>query len=99
MREVVAELRERHTLILFDSPPVAHLADASILASVSDGVALVGRIGATQRADLPRAVTRLRHTPTPIVGIVLLRPQLVDETYYPTVVDGRAAESERALRR
>jgi capsular exopolysaccharide synthesis family protein len=89
MREVVAELREQHSLIIIDSPPVAHLADASILAAVSDGVALVGRVGLTARADLPLAVANLRHSPTPTVGIVLLRPQEIDETYYPVATDGR----------
>ena len=50
----------------------------------------------TARADLPAAVANLRHSPTPIVGIVLLRPQLVDETYYPVSTDGRdAVESSR----
>ncbi len=89
MREVVAQMREEHTLVIFDSPPVAHLADASILAAVSDGVALVGRIGVTSRADLPGAVANLRHSPTPTVGLVLLRPQLIDETYYPVAVQSR----------
>jgi tyrosine-protein kinase len=99
MREVLAELRDRHSLIIIDSPPVAHLADASILASVSDGVILVARVGVTARADLPAAVTNLRHSPTPIVGTVLLRPQLIDETYYPVALEGRNAIPESVLDR
>lgn len=89
MREVVAELREQHSLVIFDSPPVAHLADASILAAVSDGVVLVARVGVTNRADLPAATSNLRHSPTPIVGVIVLRPQVIDETYYPSSTNGR----------
>jgi tyrosine-protein kinase len=89
MRDVVAELRERHSLIIVDSPPVAHLADASILASISDGVVLVARVGVTNRSDLPAAAGNLRHSPTPIVGTIVLSQQLIDETYYPTRTEGR----------
>jgi capsular exopolysaccharide synthesis family protein len=88
MREVLAELRERYGLILIDSPPVAHLADASILASVSDGVIVVARVGVTNRSDLPAAAANLRQVPTPIVGVVVLEPRTIDETYYPAVSKG-----------
>ncbi len=89
MREVMGELREQHSLVIVDSPPVAHLADASILASISDGIVLVARVGVTNRADLPAAAANLRHSPTPIVGTIVLSPQMIDEAYYPTRTEGR----------
>jgi capsular exopolysaccharide synthesis family protein len=89
MRELMAELRERHSLIIVDSPPVAHLADASILAAISDGIVLVTRVGVTNRADIPAAAANLRHSPTPIVGAIVLSPQMIDETYYPNRTEGR----------
>jgi succinoglycan biosynthesis transport protein ExoP len=89
MRELVGELREQHNLVIIDSPPVAHLADASILASISDGVVLVARVGVTNRADLPTAAANLRHSPTPIIGAIVLSPQMIDESYYPTHTEGR----------
>ncbi len=55
MRELMGDLRQRHSLVIVDSPPVAHLADASILAAISDGIVLVTRVGVTNRADLPAA--------------------------------------------
>lgn len=88
MTQVVAQMRDRHALVLIDSPPVANLADASILASVSDGVVVVARVGITQRADLPAAAAKLRHSPTPIVGAVVLEPREVDQTYYPAMAKG-----------
>jgi capsular exopolysaccharide synthesis family protein len=88
--ELVSHLRSEFSLIIFDSPPVAHLADASILASVSDGVVLIARVGVTQRVDLTAAAANLRHSPTPIVGVVVLEPREVDQTYYPAITRGTA---------
>jgi receptor protein-tyrosine kinase len=88
VRELIGELREQYGLVLIDSPPVAHLADASILASVSDGVIVVARVGITNRVDLPAAAGNLRQVPTPIVGVVLLEQRTIDETYYPAVSKG-----------
>lgn len=90
MRELLAELRERHSLILIDSPPVAHLADASVLASLSEGIVLVARVGVTERHDLGAAIANLRHIPTPLIGAVVLQPQRLDDSYYPAVSKGAA---------
>lgn len=88
MHDAIASLREQHSLILIDSPPVANLADAAILAAVSDGVVVVARVGVTERSHLPQAATNLRHSPTPIVGVVILEPRTVDQTYYPSMTRG-----------
>jgi receptor protein-tyrosine kinase len=95
MRDMLAELRERHTLILIDSPPVAHLADASVLAALSEGIVLVARVGVTERADLGAAMANLRHIPTPLIGAVVLQPQRMDEAYYPAITKGTAAVPDR----
>jgi capsular exopolysaccharide synthesis family protein len=97
-RSVISDLRERHSLIIIDTPPVAHLADAAILAAISDGVVLVARVGITSRADLPAAAANLRHGPTPIVGAVVFQRQTVDETYYPISSDSRTTVSESLSR-
>jgi capsular exopolysaccharide synthesis family protein len=88
MRELLDELRSQFSLVVLDSPPVAHLADASILASISDGVVVVARVGVTDREDLVNAAANLRHSPTPIIGVVLLESRTIDETYYPAVSKG-----------
>jgi non-specific protein-tyrosine kinase len=91
MRDLVDDLRARYGLVLFDSPPVAHLADATILASVSDGVVVIARVGVTARADLAAASANLRHSPVPIVGAVVLDRRTIDETYYPAIAKGAQA--------
>lgn len=96
MREVVQELREQFSIVLIDSPPVANLADPAILASLSDGIVLVARVGVTQRTDLATAVENLRHLPTPIVGGVVLEPRDVDRTYYPAASKGTAVADTAA---
>ena len=96
MREVVDALRSQFSLAIVDSPPVAHLADASILASHSDGVLVVARVGVTARADLNAAAASLRHSPAPVVGAVVLEPRTIDETYYPALSRGARAHSEAA---
>lgn len=88
MRDLIDELRARFSLVIIDSPPIEHLADTSILAGFSDGVVVVARVGTTERSDLVAVRTNLRHSPTPIVGIVVLERRTIDETYYPAVSRG-----------
>jgi polysaccharide biosynthesis transport protein len=82
MQQLIKGLRDPFPLIVIDSPPLAYLADASILASISDGVVLVARVGVTERGNLPAAAASLRHSPTPLVGLVTLEPRSVDDAYY-----------------
>lgn len=91
LREILALARQQHSLVLIDSPPVAHLADASLLAASSDGIVAVARVGVTKRADLPQITANLRHSPTPLVGAVVLETRTVDSTYYPAISKGQQA--------
>jgi capsular exopolysaccharide synthesis family protein len=84
MKDLIAYLRDQYSLVILDSPPVQNLADPAILAAVSDGVVLIGRVRVTKRADLVAAAANLRHTPTQIVGVVILEPRAVSEAYYAT---------------
>jgi capsular exopolysaccharide synthesis family protein len=81
IREAIGELRQQFGLILIDSPPVAHLADGTILAALADGVVIVGRVGLTNRSDLAGAAANLRHSPTPVVGVVVLEPRATNQAY------------------
>jgi capsular exopolysaccharide synthesis family protein len=82
MREVIAELRTRYPLILIDTPPSGHLADAGIVSSFSDAVVVVARVGRTNREDLQSAVLNLSHTRTPILGLVVVEPRSIDNRYF-----------------
>jgi capsular polysaccharide biosynthesis protein len=86
--KLIADVRERFDLVLFDSPPLAGLADGLILASLSDAVVLIVRAGVTKPADLTAATTSLLHNMTPILGTVVFE-ELPVEPYY-------AAEEEKS---
>ena len=81
--KLIADLRRRFDLIVIDSPPVGSLADAAILAALSDASILVARAGQTDRAALVAAAEALSRTPAPIVGVVVFERRSLDSVYYP----------------
>jgi non-specific protein-tyrosine kinase len=68
---LLAQLRERFDLVVFDSPAALDFADASILASKCDGAVVVLRADYSTRDDAARCVELLRRSGTRVVGIVL----------------------------
>lgn len=85
MRHLLADLETRYDLLIIDSPPLAHLADASILASLSDGFVLVVRAGVSKPADLVAAQAVVRQADSSIMGVVVFEARTIDKTYYPSV--------------
>lgn len=78
MAALLENLRSKYDIILIDSPPVLAVADAIILASKTDGVILVYRVGKTARAVLFRTKTQLVESGAQVKGIVLnnISPQM-----------------------
>jgi polysaccharide biosynthesis transport protein len=87
MRLLLQELREQFDMIVLDTPPVLATADAGIVASLTDGVLLVVRAGATDRNAAQRACQQLTNVGARVVGTVLNDPggQVAKEGdyYYP----------------
>ncbi|MGI9039759.1 MAG: polysaccharide biosynthesis tyrosine autokinase [Gemmatimonadales bacterium] len=87
MRVLLQELGERYDIIVLDTPPVLATADAGIVASLTDGVLLVVRAGATDRNAAQRAYQQLANVGARVVGTVLNDPggQVAKEGdyYYP----------------
>jgi non-specific protein-tyrosine kinase len=84
MANLVRTLRDSFDLIVIDSPPVGHLADAALLAALSDASILVARAGYTDRSAITAAVAALARTPAPIVGTVVFERRSLDPVYYPS---------------
>jgi capsular exopolysaccharide synthesis family protein len=82
MRTLVAELRMQFDIILVDSPPIAGLADALVLASLSDAVVMVVRAHRTTPSALTAAARSLRQAHARIAGVVVFEDRPV-EAYYP----------------
>lgn len=84
MEEIIATLRERADLVLFDAPPIIAVTDAAVLASKVDGVLLVIRAGTTKRDHAQRAKALLEKVNARLVGAVLnnMRMDISLHRYY-----------------
>jgi tyrosine-protein kinase Etk/Wzc len=74
MRVLLRELEEQFDIIVLDTPPVLATADASIVASLTDGVLLVVRAGTTDKNAAQRAYQQLANVGARVVGTVLNDP-------------------------
>ena len=74
MRILLEELKQQFDIIVLDTPPVLATADAGIVGSLTDGVLLVVRAGATDRNAAQRAYQQLANVGARVVGTVLNDP-------------------------
>ena len=74
MRVLLQQLEEQYDIIVLDTPPVLATADAAIVGSLTDGVLLVVRAGATDRNAAQRAFQQLANVGARVVGTVLNDP-------------------------
>jgi capsular exopolysaccharide synthesis family protein len=82
MRKLLAELTDRFTHIIIDSPPAISFTDASVLSTFVDGVMLVVHGGRSSRAVVRRAKQQLIDVGANIFGIVLNNVKLEAQDYY-----------------
>ncbi len=69
--ELIEELKLEYDHIVIDAPPVLGLADALIISSKVDAVALVVSAGEVGRDAVRESVKRLRSIRAPLIGVVL----------------------------
>jgi tyrosine-protein kinase Etk/Wzc len=74
MRTTLQSLSEAFDLIILDTPPILAASDAAILATLSDGVIMVLRAGATESEAAQQAMHQLKAVGARIVGAVLNDP-------------------------
>ncbi|MFH1201739.1 MAG: GNVR domain-containing protein [Candidatus Omnitrophota bacterium] len=86
MNNLIEELKTNYDIILFDSPPVLSVTDASIIGQKADMVILVYHVGRTPRSALLRSKVQLESTGAQVKGVVLncITPQseMVHSHYY-----------------
>jgi len=70
-KEIVGALADKYDRILFDSPPLAAVADAAVLSTLVDGALLVLKAGKTSHEVAKRAVASLQAVNAPIAGVIL----------------------------
>lgn len=71
MRSFVESVRDRYDIAIFDTPPLNAVADAAVLASMTDAVVMVARVGRTQQPDLWAAAVQLQRINSRVLGVVL----------------------------
>ncbi len=72
---VMAELRGRYDLIIFDAPPAVVSGDALVLANKVDAAVLVVRAHQEHRGLVARMINRLAASRSELLGVVLNRPR------------------------
>jgi capsular exopolysaccharide synthesis family protein len=72
MKEVMDTLQEDTSfdLVIYDTPPILGFADGRILATHTNGVILVAKLGQTDRTAFKQTVDQLRVSQVPILGLV-----------------------------
>jgi capsular exopolysaccharide synthesis family protein len=84
MAKLLATWREEYRWMLFDTPPVLAVTDASVLAALVDGAVLVVKAGETDRRAGWQAIQQLRRVDARVVGAVLneIELQRAADRYY-----------------
>ena len=82
MKSVICEAREKYDWVIIDAPPALAVADAAILGSLVDGVALVCSADQTHIRDLRTVVSQIGSLGGRVLGVVLNRVDMVRHSYY-----------------
>lgn len=73
MAQLIEELRNRFGVILIETSPILNCADAELLASHADGVALVARSRGATAKTIKQAIAKLGQTGARLLGVALNR--------------------------
>lgn len=99
MQNVIQELEQDADIVIFDSPPCLPLADASILAQLTDGVIIVLDMPHVRRQVAIRARVALAKGRTHIFGVLLNRINQHDLGYkynYPYAISPRDSSAKES---
>ena len=80
-KEMIRELQEHYSCVIFDSPPVNLVTDPQIVGNMVDGVVLVAKCGKTTRESLSHSKRQLEQANARILGCVLNDLDLEQRTY------------------
>lgn len=96
MRQLMEEFKRHYDLVIYDTPPLAGLADASLLASATDGMILTVSMEKTDRKILQQTLESLKMSQIPLLGMVANRVKndLLGDNYYSYHVDVPGIEVE-----
>ncbi|MDO8539825.1 MAG: polysaccharide biosynthesis tyrosine autokinase [Opitutaceae bacterium] len=109
LRDVIATLRGRYDKIVFDSPPIIGVSDASVLVSSVDAAVLLIQHRRNPQSMVLRAQQIVEGLKTPLIGVVLNQVPAnaggdygyytSNYAYYSDGSGGKSRRSERSARR
>lgn len=82
MEHLVSQLRADFDVIIFDAPPLLQVADSRITSKLTDGVVLVVGCTTSDRQRVLKAKEQLELAEAKILGVVLNRRELTDDSAY-----------------
>jgi capsular exopolysaccharide synthesis family protein len=71
MSSLVDKLEQEWDIILFDSPPIVAVTDASMISSEIDALVMVLKAGQTELSAVDRALDTIKNVRSPLVGVIL----------------------------
>ena len=71
MGDLVDKLEHEWDMVLFDSPPIVAVTDASMISGEIDAVVMVVKAGQTDRAAVDRALDTIKSVQAPLIGVIL----------------------------
>ncbi len=69
--DLIVELRDLYDMVIVDAPPLLPVADAAVLATITDGAIIVTHYGRTTREQLKEAVGRIEGVGARLFGVVM----------------------------
>jgi capsular exopolysaccharide synthesis family protein len=94
-RGIMTELQREFDLILVDCPPLNVAADASIVASLVDGVIVVVDLNTSQEDTVRDAVRRLRAVHASLIGLLLNRDRGAEVSRYDYYLSSKPKRGRR----
>lgn len=82
MGEVLAEMKERFDMVIFDTPPILAVADAQILANQVDASLLIVSSSKTEKEAALKAKDLLTQAKSKLLGAVLNNRKMEEGNYY-----------------
>ncbi|MEA2684691.1 MAG: tyrosine-protein kinase [Chloroflexota bacterium] len=90
MKRVIDQLKKRFDMVIFDTPPVGAVTDATVLAAQADGAILVVERGGTSVPAILRTIETIKSINVNLLGVVLNKARAADAADYSYYYDAEA---------
>lgn len=71
MSDLIDSLEKEWDMVLFDSPPIVAVTDASMISGEIDAIAMVIKAGQTEKSAVDRALDTIKNVKAPLIGAIM----------------------------